>query len=144
RERNGVAMMTNKYLHREARSGFTLIEMLVAAALTLFVMTILSQAFVTSLEVFSQLKGLGDMEDGLRTAATIIRSDLRQNHFEGGRKLSDKTFWSGPPGPYDVPYPPGLGVGPTTKKSAVQNGFLHIWQGSPSTLEGNDADGIPS
>src|SRR5689334_21797276 len=75
------------------RKGFTLIEMMVATALTMFIMAILSQAFVTSLDVFSGLKGLGDMEANLRTAGTLMRADLAADHFEGKRRLSDPDFW---------------------------------------------------
>jgi prepilin-type N-terminal cleavage/methylation domain-containing protein len=80
---------------RNRRHGFTLVEMLVAMALTLFVMAILSQAFVTALETFSGLKAIGDMQQSLRVAMTNLRTDLSQAHFEGARKLSDS--WSGPP-----------------------------------------------
>lgn len=78
------------------RPAFTLIEMLVAMALTLFIMVIISQAFVTALEVFSGLKGIGDLQSNLRTASTLMQSDLAQDHFEGKRKLSD------PVGPNEV------------------------------------------
>lgn len=104
--------------HSWIRPGFTIVELLVAMALTLFVMTILSQAFVTSLETFSGLKGIGDMDAGLRTAATMLQYDLQQDHFETGRKLSDTDFWNAP----------------------VREGFFHIRQGSGSVVEGKDGD----
>src|SRR5262245_54057590 len=47
------------------RQGFTLVEMMVALALTVFIMVILSEAFVTGLETFRQLKAIGDMEESL-------------------------------------------------------------------------------
>ena len=40
------------------REGFTLVEMLVAVALTLFIMVLLSQAFAAGLEAFRHLKGI--------------------------------------------------------------------------------------
>lgn len=105
------------------RAAFTLVEMLVSMALILFVMVLLSQAFSTGLQVFRQLKGLGDMEERLRSTSQIMRRDLAANHFENYRKLSDPTFWNdGPP----------------------QQGFFRIWQGSPSTQEGVDGDGLTS
>jgi type II secretory pathway pseudopilin PulG len=105
------------------RAAFTLVEMLVSMALILFVMVILSTAFTTGLQVFRQLKGLGDMEERLRSAAQILRRDLAAYHFENYRRLSDPNFWGdGPP----------------------QQGFFRIWQGSASTLEGQDVDGIKS
>jgi prepilin-type N-terminal cleavage/methylation domain-containing protein len=93
----------------QARRGFTLVEMLVAMTLTIFLMIILSECFVASLESFRQLKALGDMEANLRTAATLLRRDLSADHFEGKRRLSDAGFWQqGPP----------------------REGFFHIYQGS--------------
>jgi hypothetical protein len=72
-----------------SRSGFTLVEMMVAMTLTMFVMVILSQCFVQGLETFSGLKAIGDMQEELRTATTLLRADLSQDHFEGKRRLSD-------------------------------------------------------
>jgi hypothetical protein len=114
----------------QRRPGFTLVEMLVATGLTIFIMVILSQAFVAGLETFRQLKALGDMESNLRTATTILRSDLSADHFEGKRRLSDSVFWTiGPP----------------------REGYFRIWQGSPiggpqgrNIFEGVDGDGLPS
>jgi type II secretory pathway pseudopilin PulG len=106
------------------RAAFTLVEMLVSMALILFIMVILSQAFTTGLGVFRQLKGLGDMEERLRSTSQILRRDLAAYHFENYRKLSDPTFWSsdGPP----------------------KQGFLRILQSTPIVVEGNDGDSIPS
>src|SRR5260370_36787717 len=78
-------------MRARTRAGFTLIELMVAMALTLFIMVILSQAFVTALETFSGMKGLGDMQYNLRTAMVMLRDDLSQDHFEGKRRLSDLT-----------------------------------------------------
>jgi hypothetical protein len=119
----------------QKRAGFTLVEMLVATTLTLFTMAIITQAFVTSLEVFSQLKGIGDMEAGLRGASTIIRSDLSHDHFEGKRRMSDANFWDSP---VLVPFSTSAPAA-----SAVSAGFFHIRHGAASGLEGVDADGIP-
>lgn len=69
-------------MHR--RSGFTITEMLVSMALIMFIMVILSEAFVAALESFRQLKAVGDMETNLRTAATILRRDLQADHFLNG------------------------------------------------------------
>jgi prepilin-type N-terminal cleavage/methylation domain-containing protein len=111
-----------------SRRGFTLVEMLVATALTIFIMVILSQAFVAAMETFRQLKGIGDLESSLRTAATMLRRDLAADHFEGKRRLSDSQFWSS--------------VGPPSQ------GYLRIQQDKDtigdSDLEKADADGLPS
>jgi prepilin-type N-terminal cleavage/methylation domain-containing protein len=112
-----------------SRRGFTLVEMLVAMALTIFVMVILSQAFVTALQGFRELKGLGDMQARLRTAATILRRDLAADHFEGRRRLSDANFWN-----------TALGGGPP------REGFFRLYQGvgAGDAIEPTDPDGMPS
>lgn len=133
-----------------SRTGLTLVEMLVSTALVLFIMVILTMAFVAGLETFRQLKALGDMENNLRTATTLLRNDL-ENYYVAGdngnrKKLSDPDFWvEGPP----------------------TQGFFRLWQGSAtvtmpplaaiqyaqkslgklipaSFIEGADADSIPS
>jgi prepilin-type N-terminal cleavage/methylation domain-containing protein len=71
------------------RKGFTLIELMVAMALTLFIMVILTQAFVLSIDAFRGLKGIGDMQANLRTGANTLRFDLSQAHFEGARRPND-------------------------------------------------------
>jgi prepilin-type N-terminal cleavage/methylation domain-containing protein len=79
---------------RQPRPAFTLVELLVTMALILFIMVILSSAFVAGLDAFRQLKGIGDMEERLRTTALILRRDLGDDHFEGKRRLSDANFWN--------------------------------------------------
>jgi prepilin-type N-terminal cleavage/methylation domain-containing protein len=100
------------------RQGFTLVEMLVAMALTLFIMVILSQAFITGLDTFSKLKGIGDMEETLRVATSNLRNDLALDHFEGKRRMSDPTFLALPP----------------------RQGFFRVYQKTPPFFEGSDLD----
>jgi prepilin-type N-terminal cleavage/methylation domain-containing protein len=112
------------------RQGFTIVELLVAMALIVFIMAILSEAFVAGLKVFRDLKALGDMNERLRTAATLLTGDLAADHFEGKKRLSDPNFWQhGPP----------------------REGFFRIWQiphpadiNAGTIPEGADLDGIPS
>jgi prepilin-type N-terminal cleavage/methylation domain-containing protein len=107
------------------RQGFTLVELLVSTALILFIMVVLSEAFIAGLDAFRLLKAMGDMESKLRAATTILRRDLSADHFDGRRRLSDPNFFLyGPP----------------------REGFFRIVQVSPSTThtEGMDADGNPS
>lgn len=66
------------------RQGFTITELLVAMALIVFIMNILSQAFVAGLESFRQLKGIGDLQEDLRMAAIDLRSDT----MTAGRQAS--------------------------------------------------------
>jgi hypothetical protein len=105
------------------RPGLTLVEMMVSTALVLFIMVIISEAFVTGLESFHQLKSIGDMNEKLRSAVAILRRDLRADHF------NDVTTPLS-----QVAYPPASGMG-----------FFRI-QGSASTREGgvSDPDGIYS
>ncbi len=101
---------------RHCRSGFTLVEMLVSMTLMIFVMLILSQCFVQGLETFSGLKAVGDMQEQLRTASTLLRADLSLDHFEGKRRLSD------PLASFTTP-------SPSTPK--IREGFFVIGQGFP-------------
>src|SRR5262249_23183187 len=109
---------------------FTLIEMLVAMTLTLFIMVIITTAFTQGLETFRGLKGIGDMQRTLRTAADRLRDDLRRAHFEGNRHLGDPAF---------------------PNQGPVQRGFFRIVQptavnapGSSYFSEGSDLDGLSS
>lgn len=102
----------------QRRQGFTITEMLVSMALILFIMAILSEAFVAGLGVFRDLKAIGDMDQKLRSALTILVRDLAADHFNNNGKLSALT-------------------GPPTE------GFFAI-QGGASIDEGMDPDGIHS
>lgn len=103
----------------QRRTAFTLVEMLVAMALTIFIMSIVTTAFVTSLETFRQLKGIGDMQEGLRTAGMRLRLDLVANHFDGRIRLSDANF-------------------------KPREGFFRVFEANASTPEGDDQDTMPS
>lgn len=112
------------------RRGFTLVEILVALALTIFILTILSQCFTAGADTFRALKSVGDLNASLRVASNILRSDLSADHFEGKRRLSDSKFWS-------------TGNGPP------QMGYFYIEQSAPGSaaepaVEGYDYDGLPS
>jgi prepilin-type N-terminal cleavage/methylation domain-containing protein len=119
------------------RQAFTLVELLVVSALIVFIMAIISQAFVTATGTFRDLKALADLSQKLRGVRTIMTKDLTTDHFEGKKRLSNLSFWdSGPP----------------------ENGFFRVYskvhietppapaQPYPSTsyFEGVDSDGIPS
>jgi prepilin-type N-terminal cleavage/methylation domain-containing protein len=143
-----------------ARRGFTIIELLVSMALIILIMAVLSEAFVSGLGAFRQLKGLGDMQERIRVAAVLLRRDLAANHFEGYRKLSDfDQYWIDPNiGNGNVLNPPGVGQ-ISSIGGRPQQGFFRI-QTPPGTvqtfsstgatffanvaLEGVDSDTIPS
>lgn len=114
------------------RTGFTLVELLVAAALIIFMMAVLTQAFQAATHVFRDLKAAGDLAERLRAVATQLRSDLSADHFEGKKRLSDTNFWDNGPPP---------------------QGFFRVYQGSRPVvaparglcvLEGVDLDGLRS
>lgn len=113
--------MTRSTRFSRQRHGFTLVEILVAMALTLFVMVILTQAFVTSLETFSGLKVIGELQAQLRTVSSLMKEDLSADHFEGKRRPSDPGILAFKP----------------------KQGFLYF-RGSTSTGEGTDAFGVQS
>jgi prepilin-type N-terminal cleavage/methylation domain-containing protein len=112
---------------RSPRPGFTLVELLVAMALTLFIMVILSEAFSAGLGTFRQLKAVADMQEKLRTAAIILRRDLQANWYDGSNRLDNVDFNTTSP-----------------QTGPPQSGFFRVWQGSTSITEGTDGDGIPS
>ena len=77
------------------RTGFTLVEVLVAMALILFIMTILGAAFSAATQTVSDLKSAGDLAERLRGAATVIKRDLEADHcFDGqGNVLPVRTVF---------------------------------------------------
>jgi len=104
------------------RQGFTLVEMLVAMALTLFIMVILSQAFIAALDTFRGLKAIGDMDEGLRTTVNSLRADLLLDH------LTDAT-----------------GKPIRLKSLAVPTeGFFRVQQGVSGAAEATDWERISS
>jgi prepilin-type N-terminal cleavage/methylation domain-containing protein len=106
------------------RPGFTIVELLVAMALIVLIMAVLSEAFVSGLNTFSRLKSIGDMQERMRSASVKLRYDLLARHFDGDRKLSDQSqFWVNPGRP--------------------MQGFFRI-QGARPIFEGTDGNVIPS
>src|SRR4051812_31409949 len=96
--------MTRQPYRREA---FTLVEMMVSSALIIFIMYIMASAFEKGLDAFRILKLAGDMQEKLRAAATVLRTDLTAPHFDAGGipgvsgpNLSDqrldRTSWTPP------------------------------------------------
>ncbi len=128
------------------RKGLTLVEMLVALALTIFLMAILSEAFVTGLKAFRRLKAVGDMDQQLRTVSNILRRDLQADHFEGGRRLSTYQINARrSDGLYDPPEPGYISDGLYDRPEL---GYFFIAEGHSngltSVLEGTDSVGRPS
>lgn len=66
----------------DPRAGFTLVELMVAMALIILIMTILSVAFQVGMDSLSQLKSIGGLSEQLRTAQATLQRDLQANHLE--------------------------------------------------------------
>ena len=85
-------------INRNTRNAFTLVELMVAMALIILMLSIMSQAFVIATGTMQGLKEVADMQEKIRPAITLLQRDLGANHFEGSKKLSDLEFWDkGPP-----------------------------------------------
>ncbi len=114
------------------RSGFTLVELMISAAITVIIMTILSICFQTSMSAMSAMRAQGDAADQLRAVGEVMKRDIKADHFQsaensfqvnnGGRRLSD----------YDFRIFPGNTVG-----ANANTGFVQITS-PPSVKEGDD------
>jgi len=74
-------------LTRRPRRGFTLVELLVACALTVLIMAVLATAFQAGLKTFSHLKSTVGLSEQLRSAEQTIRRDLEATHLENAEGL---------------------------------------------------------
>jgi type II secretory pathway pseudopilin PulG len=132
--------MISSPANRRQRASFTLVELLVAMALTIFIMVILTEAFTTGMNGFRQLKAIGDMNERLRACTITLRGDLIQLHFDGTKRPSDSNI--------TTPYVASTG---STSCQPLQ-GYLRIEQEQSLLVppapgfanEGYDGDGIPS
>src|SRR5579884_1899851 len=131
----GTTMRAPKTYVRRPRTAFTIVELLVSMALVLFIMVILSEAFIQSVAAFSQLKAVGDLQEKMRAATIILRRDLGSPHFWG--KPPGSTATSAPSlSDWDmrtVTPPDGL----------AGYGFFRIWEGFDTEQDANgvaDAD----
>jgi type II secretory pathway pseudopilin PulG len=117
-----------------SRAAFTLTEMLIATALTLLIMVILTSAFQVGLDTFRKLKIAGDLQERLRAASISLRADLAAPHFgDPDNKESRGTRLS----EYNV-------LDAVNWKASSQ-GFVKIVAPAASAIqEGNDGDGNPS
>jgi type II secretory pathway pseudopilin PulG len=70
------------------RRGFTLVELLVAAAVCVLIMAVLATAFQLGIDTMRQMKSTGDLVDQLRGATEVLRTDLKSDHFLDDGKVS--------------------------------------------------------
>ncbi|MGE3316428.1 MAG: PilW family protein, partial [Planctomycetaceae bacterium] len=64
------------------RAGFTLIEMLVSAALTIIIMLMFAQVYQVAGESVAKQKGIAENDQRSRMLTTIIQNDLRSRSFK--------------------------------------------------------------
>ena len=67
--------------HNSVRAGFTLVELMISAAITVMIMTILSICFQTSMKAMSAMRAQGDAADQLRAVGEVIKRDVDATHF---------------------------------------------------------------
>lgn len=109
-----------------ARTGFTLVEMLVAVTLVLLMMLMFGQIFELATGSLSQQQGLADNDQRARTLQTILRSDIDKRTY---RIL--------------VPFYPGEEAGIPDELIQAQidqmrDGYLYISENNPN----NDTDDV--
>ncbi|HJZ55257.1 MAG TPA: hypothetical protein VKE74_09880, partial [Gemmataceae bacterium] len=99
---------TNNRFRRAGRPGFTLVELMVMAAVCVLIMAILASVFQTGIDAMRQVRSSGDMMDQLRSAGEVLKKDLQTDHFlpdqQPGNpsertRLSDYRFDLGAPPP---------------------------------------------
>jgi type II secretory pathway pseudopilin PulG len=105
------------------RNAFTLVELIVAMALTIFIMLLLSQAFIIAVDTFTGLKAIGDAQENLRAGANALRYDIGQDHLEGKRRIADANIPTQRPGTgfFSVYTPTITGIGTVGVASSVTN-----------------------
>ena len=63
------------------RGGFTLVELLVAVALIVLIMSMFAQVFRTASNLITRQRGMAENGQRARTLTTIIRSDISRRTF---------------------------------------------------------------
>ncbi|HEX4610635.1 MAG TPA: prepilin-type N-terminal cleavage/methylation domain-containing protein [Urbifossiella sp.] len=126
---------------RRARPGFTLVELMVAAAICVLIMAVLATAFQLGIDTMRQMKSTGDMMDQLRGATTALQADLQANHLLDANgqpvKLSSLRYDN-----VTVTNNGAKATPPFTVNSwsPPQNGFFRIGSSTISGTQHPDAD----
>jgi type II secretory pathway pseudopilin PulG len=132
------------------RSGFTLVELLVAAAVSILLMVILTEAFKAGLEMFRRMRAQGNLMTRLREASVTIRDDLTAAHFPNDQApnqplLSQQDLTSAPaPGSTTGGWtPPTTGYFRIIQGPEPENLALPAqYRNNPFVFEGLDPEGI--
>lgn len=119
------------------RRGFTLVELLVAAAMMILGMWLLSWVYQQGLESFRQARAQSELTNQQRMVTSVLTRDLTAAHFtddstkpNNGRRLSDQTKgWIDGTG-----YTPPLG-GFFRAGSFPPDGTNNIWEGNDSIAD---------
>lgn len=101
---------------RNLQSGFTLVEMLVAVALVLLMMSLFAEIFSLAIGSMSRQKGVAENDQRARMVLTLLKGDLEKRTF---RDL--------------VPFVPGTNTSITPINSALPNrrGYLCYSENNP-------------
>ena len=116
-------MKTARQFDQSHRPGFTLVELMVAAALVVLIMFLFAQIFQIATGTMVDMKGLAENDQRARTLTTIIKNDLKRRTFQNL-----------------VPWLPNEGVGDDDPDAAPSQrvGYFYISENDPD----NDSDDV--
>src|SRR5437879_1088958 len=128
---------TSTAFRRTARPGFTLVELMVSAAIVVIIMAILATAFQAGIDTMRQMRSAGDMMDQLRAAAAVLKEDLQAPHFldQDGKPNSGRTVSS-----QEIDKV-GTANWTTAAGKAPTGGFFRVVSRA-AQVEGQGADGL--
>jgi type II secretory pathway pseudopilin PulG len=110
---------------RTNRSGFTLVEMLVAVALTLFILGLFAMLMQSAMQGVRDAKGINAVDQKLRNAVTLIKADLRQVYLaNGGTRFSPAELF-------------------TRRDRVPTAGYFSLYENSRALPQGMDQYGNP-
>lgn len=118
-------------VYRPIRRGITLIEMMVAMALALGIMLILTESFKMALDFVRGAHSTGELISQLNGAGILLTRDLQADHFmdpktpTNGPRLSDQR----------------LDLATTATRVAPTGGFFRVYA-APVGVETTDAQGF--
>lgn len=113
---------------RPTGAGFTLVEMLVAIALILLMMTMFAEIFGLATSSMSKQKGLAELDQRQRMATTLIRDDIRNRSFRTVypyHPADSSKHLSSPTRPINIPFD-------------LRPGYFYVSENDPE----NDTDDV--
>jgi hypothetical protein len=114
------------------RPGYTLVELLVAAAVSIMIMVILTGAFQAGLDTFRKMRAQGNMNERMRMARQALCDDLASPHFRAAGGVYGSTSDYGTDAHdhvsgIDFTQVDAFHARPSN--SPPSDGFFRIWQG---------------